>query len=419
VTEPPAGESWSHRTFRSLRVHNFRLFFIGQLVSVVGLFMDYTARAWLVLELTGDGRAVGLTVGLGFAPLLVLGPWAGVVADRTDKRRMVLIAQVVLGICALLLGVLVITDAISMWMVYTIVLVSGTATAFENPARRSFLSELVSRDDVANAVSLSSSVAAAARAGGPALAGLMIAGFGVAPAFIANGLSYLVSMASLVLMHADALHPSVPVPRQRGQVREGFRYVATTASVGIPLLLMGVIGTTAFNYPVSIPLITTAVFGSGPAAFGLALSLVAFGAFLGALYIAGRTTLSIQYLSGIAVVFGLATVATALAPTLSSFIALLVATGFTGSAFTVVCNGLLQRDAAPNMAGRALALFSVAFIGSSAIGAPAVGLIAELVHPRAGLGVGGAVAIAAGALTLAGAHRRRRVEDSAAPSADD
>jgi MFS family permease len=407
VIEPPAGESWARRTFRSLHVRNFRLFFVGQLVSVVGLFMDYTARAWLVLELTGDGRAVGLTAGLGFAPLLVLGPWAGVLADRTDKRRMVLIAQAVLGVSALLLGVLVLTDAIQMWMVYTIVLVSGIATAFENPARRAFLSELVSRDDVANAVSLASSVAAAARAGGPAVAGLVIAAFGVAPAFIANGLSYVASMGSLLLMHTEALRPSDPVPRQRGQVREGLRYVATTPSVGIPLLLMALIGTSAFNYPVSIPIITTAIFEAGPEALGLALSLVAFGAFLGALYIAGRTTLSIRYLGGIAIVFGTATMVNALAPTLPSFTALLVATGFAGSALTVVCNGLLQRDAAPNMAGRVLALFSVAFIGSSAVGSPAVGLIAELVHARAGLGFGGAVAMAAGALTLVGSYRRR------------
>jgi MFS family permease len=405
------------RTFKSLRVRNFRLFFLGQLVSVVGLFMDYTARAWLVLELTGDGRAVGLTAGLGFAPLLLLGPWAGVVADRVDKRRMLLIAQAVLGVCALLLGVLVLIDAIEMWMVYTIVLVSGTATAFENPARRAFLSELVSRDDVANAVSLAGSVAAAARAAGPALAGVVIAGYGVAPAFIANGISYLATMAALVLMNSEALHKSIPVPRQRGQVREGFRYVATTPAVGIPLLLMALFGISAYNYPVSIPLITTAVFGAGPAALGLSLALVAFGAFLGALFIAGRTKLSIRYLGGISMVFGVATLVNTLAPTLGWFTVLLVATGFTGSALTVVCNGLLQRDAAPNMAGRVLALFSVAFIGGSAIGAPAVGLIAELIQPRAGLGFGGVVAIAAGGLTFAGSYRRTRrcVDDSAGP----
>lgn len=404
---------WIDRAFRSLRVRNLRLFFAGQLISGIGIFMDHTARVWLVLKLTGDGTAVGIATGLAFAPLLLLGPWAGLVADRLDRLRLVKVAQTVLTIGAVILGVLVVVDQIELWMVYVLAFLSGIATAFDNTARRSLLADLVAHDDVANAASLQNSLGSVSRTLGLAAGGFLVAAVGIAPSFFANALSYVVSIACLAAMDPARIASSERVARRRGQLREGFRYAATTRAVRVPLVLTAVVCTISFNYLVTVPLLANRAFGSGPATVGMLMSVLGIGSIIGALYVAGSRHINLRYLSATVLGFGAVTLAASASPTLLSFAALLFLTGATGMAFAAVVNGLLQRDTEPAMRGRIMALYSVAFVGSATIGSPVVGLVADHVGARAGFAIGGLTALLAGAWTLrTTSHRREHLQSS-------
>lgn len=394
-------DSTLRRTFRSLRIRNYKLFFFGQLISVSGIWMEYTAQAWLVLELTGSGSAVGVASGLRFAPLLILGPWAGVVADRADKRKVIIATQ---GICALsagLMAVLIIGDVIALWMVYVLSFIAGLGTAFENPTRRAFIAELVPTEDVNNAVSLNGSLASTGRAFGPAAAGLIIATVGTGAGFAANGLSYLVSMTAFAMMNPKKLYPLPRLEAAPGQLRQGFRYAVRDRRICLSLVLIAIVSTLAFTYPVTVPLVATRVFNTGPLGFGLLMSVLSIGSLLGSLHVAGKTQLSYRYLAGVTMVLGVVGLATAAAPSLLVFGVLLFLTGAAGTAFAVTDQALLQRDAARVMVGRIMALYSVAFIGSNTFGGPLGGWVADLISPRAGLAVGPLAALIVGALAYA------------------
>ncbi|HEU4398877.1 MAG TPA: MFS transporter, partial [Actinomycetota bacterium] len=278
----------TRRTFRSLRVRNYRLFFFGQLVSLTGTWMQQVGQDWLVLRLTNQPLPLGITLALQFAPILVLGAWAGVVADRLDKRRLLLATQIAMASLALVLGVLTATGAIRLWMVYVLALLLGCATAFDMPTRQAFVSEMVGPDGVTNAVGLNSAVFNSARVVGPAVAGLLIAAVGIAPAFLINAVSYLAVIGGLLAMDPARLHRLPQVDRAKGQIRAGLRYVWANPVLRSTIALVAVVGAFGLNYRVALPLLARFTFGGDASAYGALASIMAAGAVVGALAAARR-----------------------------------------------------------------------------------------------------------------------------------
>ncbi len=400
------------QTFRSMTVRNFRLYFVGQLISATGTWMQAIAQIWLVLQLTDSGVALGLTTALQFTPMLIAGAWGGVVADRVDRRRLLIATQVGSGLLALVLGVVTAAGVVELWMIYVLALLLGVVTALDNPARRAFVVEMVGTEHVANAVSLSSALFTAARIFGPALAGVIIALAGASWCFFANSASYLAAIAAFLLMRRDEFFPATRVPRAPGQLREGFRYAWSTPAVRIPLLMTGVIGTLAFNSQVVLALLARRTFGGDAGTYGALYAVLSVGAVIGALVAAHERHATRRFLLLAAAAYGVLLLLAAAAPTLALELVVLVPTGAAGVAFVAMANGVLQTSTDPAMRGRVMALFSVAFLGTTPIGGPIVGWISEALGARAGLAVGG-VAAAATALAVWLWERAR-----AAPSLD-
>lgn len=403
----PAGRlgALRKRTFRSLVVRNFRLFFLGQLVSASGFWMHQIAQVWLVLELTGSGVAVGVTAGLSHLPLVMVGSWAGLVADRVDKRRLLLVTQTSMAVFALGLALVVVADIVELWMIYTVAALFGCANAFDNPTRRSFIVEMVDRAHVSNAISLYSTVMATARAAGPAIGGIVIGQAGLAPAFFVNAASYGAIIFALAVMDPTALHRAPRLDRARGQIREGLRYARRTPMVGLPLLMALVIGTFAYNFQVVVPLIVERVFEGDAATFGFTMALVSGGSVVGSLYTASRRGVDHAYLASIATVFGVAIILASTASTLPLFAALLVLVGSSGASFIASGGSVLQEHCDPRFHGRMSALFSIAFLGSYTVGGPLTGWLADLAGARMAFAVGGVVTAGTGLVVWPRARR--------------
>ncbi len=304
----------ARRTFRALRLYNYRLFFISQVVSMSGTWMQSVAQGWLVLQLTGSGVDLGITVGLQFGPVLVLGAWAGALADRVDKRRLLMATQTAAALFALVLAVLTFTDVVTVWMIWVLAGLTGVATALDMPSRQSFVYEMVGPDDLANAVGLNAVIINSSRIIGPAIGGLLIAAVGVAPCFLFNAVSFVAVIVALAVMRTGELRPSKPVPRQPGQVREGLRYVWRTPALRIPLVMMAVVSTLAYNFSVVLPLLTKAVYGRGGGAYGALSAAMGVGALAGALLMASRARPSRRLLVASTFAFGVVTVLLAFAP---------------------------------------------------------------------------------------------------------
>ena len=409
-------ERAARRTFHSLRTRNFRLYLIGQVVSSAGSWMQFAAQSWLVLRLTDSGAAVGITIGLLFAPLLIAGAWAGVLIDRLDKRRLLIGTSCAAGLVALVLSIVTVTDVVEVWMVYVLAAALGVVTALDNPARRAFVPELVPEGDVANAIGLNSSVFTIARIIGPGLGGLVIAGVGVGWCFLVNAASFGAVIWSLKAMRTDELRTPPPIAHARGQLREGLRYAWDNRPVRVALMLTAIIGTFTFNYQVVIPLLVRRELGGGPEMFGMLLAVLASGSFIGALAVAhyGKASLRITLLTTL--VLGAAMTAAALAPTLGTEIAVLPFVGVSSMVMLAMATAVCQEATAPEFRGRVMALFGVAFLGSTAIGSPIVGAVSEALGPRAGLGVGAVAAVAAGLVAFVMA---RRPHDEVAVDVDD
>jgi MFS family permease len=394
----------ARRTFRSLRTRNFRLYFLGQVVSGTGSWMQMVAQAWLVLRLTHSGVAIGVTLALQFTPMLLAGAWGGVIADRVDKRRLLVATAATSGALALVLGTVAALGIVEVWMVYVLAVALGLVTAIDNPTRRSFVPEMVPDDDVANAVGLNSTVFTAARVIGPAFAGVVIAAVGVAWCFLLNGLSFVAVIWALAAMHRSELRPSTPVPRQPRQLRDGVAYAWRNRPVRVALLITLVIGTLAFNYQVVLPLMAREEFGGDAATFGTLMALLGAGSLVGALWVAhfGRASSRVMVLATLAL--GAAMTAAALAPSLATEMAVLPAVGLTSMVLLSMATAVCNEETAPELRGRVMALFGIAFLGSTPIGAPLVGLVSESLGPRAGLGIGALACLVTGAVVL-GARR--------------
>ncbi len=382
------------RTFTSLRVPNYRRYFTGQVVSVTGNWMQIVAEMWLIVQLTGSGAAVGLTAGLQFLPLLLFGAFGGVLADRLDKRRLLTVTQTLMVLPAVALWALTASGAVQTWMVFALVFVRGTVLAFDNPARQSFVSELVGSDRVVNAVALNSLLVHSSRIAGPAVAGGLIALVGVSACFLANAMTFVVMIVALRLMDPSSLVRGERAPREPGQLRAAFSYVWNDRALRVPLLMMVVIGTLSFNFTPLLPLFASQVWHGGSSTYAALTAIMGAGSVLGALAAGARGRVTPAILVGSAALFGTAELAAGLAPTLAIQLAVLVPLGAASVTFAAGVNSWLQLRAADGMRGRVMALYAVVFLGSTAIGAPFIGWLAEIAGPRSGLFAGAAAALA-------------------------
>ncbi|MGW3357086.1 MFS transporter [Streptomyces bungoensis] len=383
--------------FSSLKIRNYRLFFIGQVVSNTGTWMQRIAQDWLVLSLTGSSAAVGITTALQFLPMLLFGLYGGVLVDRLPKRPALLCTQSAMAVTGLVLAALTLSGHVQVWHVYLAAFAVGLATVVDNPARQSFVSEMVGPGQLQNAVSLNSANFQSARLVGPAVAGLMITGVGTGWAFLANGLSFAAPIAGLLLMRARELHVVERAPRGKGQLREGLRYVAKRPELIWPIVLVGFIGTFGFNFPVWLSAYADDVFHAGAGAYSLFNTLMAVGSLCGALLAARRGTARLRVLIAAALAFGSLEIVAALAPSYWLFALLMVPIGIFGLTVNVTANTAVQMATDPAMRGRVMALFMMVFVGGTPVGAPVVGWVTDTYGPRIGFALGGVVAAASAA----------------------
>jgi MFS family permease len=402
----------TEHTFRSLRSRNFRLFFTGQLVSQAGTWMQSVAIVWVVLDLTGSGLALGLVTALQFLPMLVLGAWAGAVSDRLDRHRIVIATQVAFTALAVVFSVLTLSGHMTVPLVYALAAVFGVITALDNPARRAFVVELVDEDAVANAVGLNSALMTGSRVVGPALAGALIAGPGVAWCFVVNAVTYLAVIGGLVAMDRSAFRSPPRVAKAKGQIRAGLRYAWQTPDLRVPLVLVAAVGTLAFNYQVTLPLLAERTFHGTASTFTMLFATLSLGSVVGALVVARRTTVGLRFLVRSGVGLALATLALAAAPTLPLAVLATLAVGFGNVLMISGANTVVQLEAAPPMRGRVLALLTVVFLGTTPIGSPIIGALSELTDVRVALALGGLATGLAAAWT---ARQIRALEGASQP----
>lgn len=403
-------------TFRSLHVRNFRLFFSGQLVSQTGTWLTMVAQTLLVLRLTDSGVAIGLLTAFQFGPVLVLGAWAGSIADRSDKRKLLIRMQTLAMVQSLVFAAVVFSGNATVGIIYALAFAQGIITAFDNPARRAFVVEMVPKEMVANAVSLNSTVMTGSRIVGPAAAGLLVVTVGFGWAFLVDGLSYIAVIYGLLLMRSEELHPSTPTPKARGQVAEGLRYVRSKPDLFVPLVMMAVIGTFAFNFQVTIPLLVTGPLGGGDGTFTVLFSILSLGSLAGALWTARRTEVDGRQIIVAAAGFGVTMLMLAAAPTLWASFPAAILLGIASIAFMTTSTAIVQMRAAPEYRGRVLALQAMVFLGSTPIGGPTVGWIIDSFGPRAGVAVGGLACLGAAAW---GQHAMGRPAEPVALDTDD
>ncbi|MHA6624029.1 MFS transporter [Pseudonocardia sichuanensis] len=396
------------QTFASLSIPNYRLFIGGQAVSLAGTWMQTIAQSWLVLQLTGSATAVGLVVALQTLPILLFGPYAGVVVDRLDKRTLLVGLLSVMGAQAVVLGVLTATGTVALWHVYVLAFLLGTVSSVENPARQTFVQELVGADNLRNAVSLNSVLANVSRAVGPALAGIVIATGGMAVCFLLNAASFAAVIVSLTRLDRAALTPSAPTPRAPGQLREGLAYVRRTPVLAVPLVMMALVGCLAYEFQVVLPIVASETFAGDASTYGFLTAAMGVGAVVGGLGMAAWGRTSMWSLAVAAAAFGVAMLATALAPTLLVALVGMALVGAASVAFQSTGNSTLQLASAPHMRGRVMALWAVAFLGSTPIGGPIAGYVSQHLGGRAGLAMGAVACLLAAGLTALVARREQR-----------
>jgi MFS family permease len=384
-------------TFRALRNRNFRLYFAGQLVSQAGTWLTTIALTLLVLSLTHSGVAIGLLTAAQFGPILLFGAWGGLVADRTDKHRLLIITQTLEMLQSFVLAVLAFMSNPPIAAFYVTALAGGFMLAFDNPARRSFVAEMVEEDDIQNAVTLNTALMTCSRVIGPALAGLLVATTGFAWCFLIDGISYLAVIASLLMMRRSELRQPPVVARARGQLRAALRYIHGASDLWIPLAMMTVVGTLTFNFSVVMPLFVEDTFNASAEAFTLLFSVLSIGSLMGALIASHMRVIDTRHVAGAAISFGLAMALLAAAPTLGIAFPLAVFVGLTSVAFITTATATVQVRSDPAMRGRVLALQAMLLVGTTPIGGPLLGWFCDAYGARAGILLGAVAALAAGA----------------------
>jgi MFS family permease len=377
--------------FSSLRNRNYRLFASGQVISNTGTWMQRIAQDWLVLSLTGSASAVGVTIALQFLPMLLFGLYGGVLADRLPKRPLLLATQSAMGLTGLALAALTLSGHVEVWHVYATAFAGGLVTVVDNPARQTFVAEMVGPSEIRNAVSLNSANFQSARLVGPAVAGVLITAVGSGFAFLLNGLSFIAPVVGLLMMRTSELHKVERTPRGKGQLREGLRYVAGRPELIWPIVLVGFIGTFGFNFPIWLSAFTDDVFHGDAGTYGLLNTLMAAGSLAGALLAARRGTSRLRLLVGAALLFGVLETVTAFAPSFWLFAVMMVPIGMFGLTVNVTANSSVQMATDPAMRGRVMALFMMVFTGGTPIGAPLLGWITDTYGARIGFAAGGLI----------------------------
>ncbi len=407
------------RTFRSLRVRNYRLWFLGQTVSQSGTWMQAVAQSWLVWTLTHSAVDLGLTAALQFVPVLLLATVGGVIADRFDKRKVLLVTQTAFTLQAAALWLIVATGAVQLWMVWALALTMGVINAADNPSRQSFAVEMVGRDDLTNAVGLNSVIVNASRLIGPAIAGLLIATAGLSWTFLINAVSFGAVIAALLAMRPAELHRGRPVARAKGQIRAGLRYAWGKWELRVPLLMMAAIGTLAFNFNVILPLFAGDVFHRGGGTLGALTAAMGMGALAGALFTASRRRPSYRLLTVVVLLFGASIIAVAYAPSLTTAFMLLVPLGAASVTFIATANSLLQLHSTAAMRGRVMALWAIVFLGSTPVGAPLTGFLAGHLGARTTLALAGVATVLTGiGAAVALRATRDRLREAVGPGED-
>jgi len=389
-------------TFSSLSIRNYRIYATGAFISNIGTWMGRVAQDWLVLTVLTDhsSQALGIVTGLQFLPFLLLAPWAGMIADRFPKRRTLVLTQTALAFSSLLLGLLAVTGMAELWMVYAIALFTGVATAIDNPARQSFVSEMVPRDRLANAVSLNSASFNAGRLIGPGIAGLTIAAFNTGVALLLNTLTFVAVLVALVLLRPQELRPA-PVTRGKGAIKDGVRYVRRRPDLILVMALVFVLGTFGMNFQITTALMATREFGKGPEEYGLLGSIMAIGSLAAALLSARRPHPRLRILLTALAGFVVATLAASLAPTYLLFAIALVPVGLSALTALTTANAMVQLRVEPFMRGRVMALYMAIFMGGTPVGAPIIGWIGDVFGPRWTIAIGTvAVALALGGVSV-------------------
>jgi MFS family permease len=399
--------------FRSLRTRNYRLWFVGQIVSQSGTWMQSVAQYWLVLELTHNAFYVGVTAAVQFLPVLLFGAIGGLVADRFDKRKVLLVTQTAFTMQAFALWIVVANGSVQVWMVWLLALLYGFINVADNPARQAFVMEMAGADDLPNAVALNSIIMNASRIVGPALFGLFYATLGLSSAFLVNAVSFAAVIAALYAMRPAELHRRPPLQAAKGQIRDGLRYVWAAWQLRVPIVMMAVIGTLAYNFSVLLPLYAHEVFHRSATAYSGLTVAMGIGALAGGLFLAARQRPSHRQLVIVSLAFGATILAVAAAPTLEIGMLLLVLMGGASIMFIATANSILQLNSSGAMRGRVMALWAIVFLGSTPIGSPLVGYIAEHFGTRIAFGVGG-VATVLVSLWAAVALRRIRAARTAA-----
>ncbi len=380
-------------TFAALAIPNYRRYIGGQSISLVGTWMQMTAQSWLVVTLTHSSTMLGVIVALQTLPVLLLAPYGGVIADRVDKRKVMIALQSAMGLQALTLGVLTVTGEVRIWEIGVLAALLGLNNAFENPSRQSFMMELVGPEHLRNAVSLNSVLVSAARSIGPAVAGILIATVGEGVCFLANAASFVAVVISLTTMDRSQLLPATPTPRARGQLRAGLRYVRSTPALAVPLAMMGLAGCLTYEFQVTLPVMADRGLRVGATGFGFMTAAMGIGAVFGGLFVAARGTTGLRPLVAAAFGFGVAMTLATISPSLGFALVALALVGAGSITFMSTGNSTLQLTAAPEMRGRVMSLWFVAFQGSTPIGGPIVGATMAAIGPRAGLGLGAATAL--------------------------
>lgn len=384
-----------NKTFSSLAVRNFRLYFFGQIISLSGTWMQTVAQSWLVLKLTNSGTALGVVTALQFLPILFFAPVAGLMADRLSKRNLLYFSQSFAGLLALTLGILVATNLVRLWMVDILALGLGFANAIDNPTRQVFYHEMVGKDKIQNAVSLNATLQSITRVSGPALAGILIATVGLAPCFFINAASFAAVLVALFLMREKELFRVPLAIRAKGQLREGFRYVASEPVIRNTLLMLALVGIFTYEFFVTFPLIAKFTLHGGAGTYAVMTTILGLGSSIGGLFAATRRKNLPKMLIFSCLLFGLATLVFSVLPNLVLMLAAIFFVGVFSVSFISFTNTTLQMETKLELRGRVMSLWTVAFLGSTAVGGPIIGWIGEHAGPRWGLAVGGFVAVLA------------------------
>jgi MFS family permease len=382
-------------TFDSLKFRNYRLWFAGALVANIGTWMQRVAQDWLVLTQLSDesGVAVGITTALQFAPVLLLSPYAGLLADRVDRRKLLMATQVAQGLLAAGLGVLVLLGNAQLWQVYAFALVLGCVSAIDGPVRQTFVAELVPAAKLSNAVGLNSASFNAARLIGPGIAGLAIAGVGIGWVFVINAATFAATILSLTRMRTAELRPMPSAPRSKGQIREGVAYVRGRSDILVIMVVVGVVSTFGLNFQLTSAMMARTEFGKGAGEYGILGSILAIGSLTGALLAARRDRPRVRLVIGSAFAFGIATGAMALMPTYTSYALAGIPVGLASLTMMTAANSTIQMSTDPAVRGRVMALYMMVFLGATPIGSPIVGWIGQEFGPRWAIGIGSITAI--------------------------